>query len=146
MTRTLADAVKRGIVIVNVTQCLSGSVSPLYAPATYLGRVGVVFGMDMTSEAALTKLAYLLAVPGATPEEVAKRMSVSIRGELTETTRTHFEHPKASGTLTPELSNLAALGYAIQKGNLQDTRDIIRGEARWLLNDADYNLNTPVVS
>lgn len=146
MTRTLADAVKRGIVIVNVTQCLSGSVSPLYAPATYLGRVGVVFGMDMTSEAALTKLAYLLALPGATAEEVARKMSVNIRGELTETTRTHFEHPKTSGTLTPELSSLAALGYAIQKGNLQDTRDIIRGEPRWLLNDADYNLNTPVVS
>lgn len=146
MTRTLADAVKRGIVIVNVTQCLSGSVSPLYAPATFLGRVGVVFGMDMTSEAALTKLAYLLALPGATAEEVAKKMSVSIRGELTETTRTHFEHPKTSGTLTPELSSLAALGYAIRKGNVQDTRDIIRGEPRWLLNDADYNLNTPVVS
>lgn len=146
MTRILADAVKRGIVIVNVTQCLSGSVSPLYAPATILGRAGVVFGMDMTSEAALTKLAYLLALPGATPEEVAKQMSVSIRGELTEATRTHFEHPKASGTLTPELSSLTALGYAIQKGHLQETRDIIRGEARWLLNDADYNLNTPVVS
>jgi lysophospholipase len=72
-------------------------------------------------------------------------MSVSIRGELTEVTRTHFEHPK-SGALTPELSSLTALGYAIQKGNLQETREIIRGEPRWLLNDADYNLNTPVVS
>jgi lysophospholipase len=146
MTRVLAEAVKRGIVIVNVTQCLSGSVSALYAPATVLGRAGVVFGQDMTSEAALTKLAYLLALPDATPQEVAKRMSVSIRGELTETTRTHFEHPKRNGVLTPELSNLAALGYAVQKGNLQDTKDIIRGEPRWLLNDADYNLNTPVVS
>ncbi|KAF1954234.1 asparaginase-domain-containing protein [Byssothecium circinans] len=144
MTRILADAVKRGIVIVNVTQCLSGSVSPLYAPATILGRAGVVFGMDMTSEAALTKLAYLLALPDATPEEVAKRMSVSVRGELTETTRTHFEHPKMSGALTPEVSSLTALGYAIQKGNFQQTRDIIRSEPRWLLNDADYNLNTPV--
>lgn len=145
MTRILADAVKRGIVIVNVTQCLSGSVSPLYAPATILGRAGVVFGQDLTSEAALTKLAYLLALPDATPEKVAARMSVSIRGELTEETRTHFQHPQ-NGSLTPQLSNLAALGYAIQKGDLQQTRDIIRSEARWLLNDADYNLNTPVVS
>jgi lysophospholipase len=143
--RVLAAAVKKGIVIVNVTQCLSGSVSPIYAPATILGRAGVVFGQDLTSEAALTKLAYLLALPGATPEEVAKRMSVSIRGELTESTRTHFEHPK-SGTLTPELSSLTALGYSIQNGDRQGTRDVIRGEPRWLLNDADYNLNTPVVS
>jgi hypothetical protein len=73
-------------------------------------------------------------------------MSVSLRGELTETTRTHFEHPSRSGVLTPELSSLTALGYAIQNGNLQGTRDIIRGEPRWLLNDADYQLNSPVVS
>jgi lysophospholipase len=146
MTRILADAVKRGIVIVNVTQCLSGSVSALYAPGTFLGRAGVVFGQDLTSEAALTKLAYLLALPNATPAEVAKRMSISLRGELTEQTRTHFEHPSRSGVLTPELSSLTALGYAIQKGNLQGTRDIIRGEPRWLLNDSDYQLNSPVVS
>jgi lysophospholipase len=144
MTRCLADAVKRGIVIVNVTQCLSGSVSALYAPGAFLGRAGVVFGQDLTSEAALTKLAYLLALPDATPEEVAKRMSVSLRGELTETTRTHFEHPSRSGVLTPELSSLTALGYAVQKGDLQATKDIIRGEPRWLLNDADYQMNSPV--
>ncbi|KAF2496958.1 asparaginase-domain-containing protein [Lophium mytilinum] len=143
MTQILAAAVKRGIVIVNVTQCLSGSVSPLYAPGTVLGRAGVVFGQDLTSEAALTKLAYLLALPDSTPEEVAKRMCISLRGELTETTRTHFEHPK-NGSLTPELSSLTALGYSIQAGDLQGARDIIRGETRWLLNDADYNLSTPV--
>jgi len=146
MTRCLTDAVKRGIVIVNVTQCLSGSVSALYAPGAYLSRAGVVVGQDLTSEAALTKLAYLLALPDATPEEVAKRMSVSLRGELTETTRTHFEHPSRSGVLTPELSSLTALGYAVQKGDLQATKDIIRGEPRWLLNDADYQMNSPVVS
>jgi hypothetical protein len=41
---------------------------------------------------------------------------------------------------------LTALGYAVQKGDLQETRDIIRGEPRWLLNDADYQMNSPVVS
>lgn len=93
MTNVLADAVKRGVVVVNISQCLSGSVSPLYAPAMALGRVGVVFGQDMTTEAALTKLAYLLSLPNATPDVVAERMSVSMCGELTEVSRTHFEHP-----------------------------------------------------
>ncbi|KAH0360561.1 asparaginase-domain-containing protein, partial [Aureobasidium melanogenum] len=143
MTKVLADAVKRGIVIVNVTQCLSGSVSPLYAPATYLGRAGVVFGQDMTTEAALTKLSYLLSMPGSTPEDVAKQMHNSLRGELTERGRTHFQHP-TSGTLTPEISSLTALGYAIQDGDALSVRDVVRGENRWLLNDVDYSGNTPV--
>jgi lysophospholipase len=146
MTRILGDAVKRGIVIVNVTQCLNGSVSPTYAPATILGRAGVVFGQDLTTEAALTKLAYLLAHPNAHPAEVAKQMMLSIRGELTEATRTHFEHPSKSGLMTPELTSLTALGYAVQRGDLQETRDIIRSERRWMLNDADYQGCTPVVS
>lgn len=145
MTRAFADAVKRGIVIVNVTQCLSGSVSPLYAPATVLGRAGVVFGHDMTTEAALTKLSYLLALPDSSPEEVAKRMPVSLRGELTETGVTHFQHPN-TGTLTPEVSSLTALGYAVQAGDMAGVREIIHREPEWLLNQSDYSGNTPMVS
>ncbi|RDI84471.1 Pre-mRNA-processing factor 17 [Venturia inaequalis] len=144
LTRILADAVGRGIIIVNVTQCLSGNVSPLYAPGTALGRAGIVFGHDMTSEAALSKLSYLLAQPDATPKDVAARMAQPIAGELSTSTRTMFQHPPDSGTLTPELSNLAALAYAIRAGDLQAVRDVVRGESRWLLNDADYSGNTPL--
>jgi len=146
LTKVLTDAVKRGIVIVNVTQCLSGSVSALYAPATVLGRAGVVFGQDMTTEAALTKLSYLLALPNSTPESIRAQMSVSLRGELTELAPTHFKHPRMSGMLTPQIENLTSLGYAIKDGNLQGVRDVLRGEHRFLLNDADYSGNTPLVS
>jgi lysophospholipase len=146
-TRVLADAIQRGIVIVNVTQCLNGNVSPLYAPATALGKVGVVFGHDLTSEAALTKLSYLLALPNATPEEVALRMSTSIAGELTTSVRTVFQHPESDfGSLTPEMTHLAALAYAIRAGDLQAVKDVMRGEPRWQLNDSDYAGNTPMVS
>lgn len=46
----LEEGVKMGVVIVNVTQCQVGTVSPLYASATALAKAGVVFGLDMTSE------------------------------------------------------------------------------------------------
>lgn len=144
MTKVLADAVKRGIVIVNVTQCLRGSVSPLYAPATVLGRAGVVFGQDMTSEAALTKLSYLLSLPDLSADDVAKQMTVSLRGELTGLSPTQFQHP-SSGTLTPQLRSLSEIDYAVQKGDLTGVKEIMEKENRWLLNDADYSGNTPLV-
>lgn len=90
LTAIFQAAVSRGIVIVNVSQCQSGSVSALYAPATVLGNVGVVFGQDLTTEAALTKLSFLLAMPELDYEDVTKQMEASIRGEMTEFSGTLF--------------------------------------------------------
>lgn len=97
----------------------------------------------MTTEAALTKLAYLLAHSDATPESVAKDMSISLRGELVEHSHTVFRHP--DGALHSRIQSLAALGYTIAHGNLDKVKDIMRGEQDWLLNDADYSGNTPLV-
>lgn len=140
MMKVLADAIKRGIVIVNVTQCLSGSVSSVYAPGLSLSQAGVVAGLDMTSEAALTKLAYLLALPGATTESVTRDMSVSLRGELTEVSQPVFRHP--DGILPERVQALTVLGYAIAQGDLQRVKDIMKPGNHWLLNDADYSGNT----
>ena len=80
----LADAVKRGIVIVNVTQCESGKVEMgRYDTGIRLGQVGVVSGFDMTTESAITKLMYLLG-KGLSPQEVGVEMQISICGELTQ--------------------------------------------------------------
>lgn len=82
----LREATERGVVIVNVTQCLRGRVSPSYAAGRALMDAGVVPGGDMTPEAALTKLAFLLG-QGLPPEEARTRASRSLAGELSEDAR-----------------------------------------------------------
>lgn len=123
---------------------MTGSVSPLYAPATILGRQGVVFGHDMTSEAALTKLSYLLALPGSTPEQVAKDMAISIRGELTEHSQTLFQHPRHD--LVPRIASFTSLSYTMGKGALEEVRVAPQDDPEWLLNEVDYSGNKPLVS
>lgn len=151
LTKVIADACARGIIIVNVSQCTNGMVSPLYAPGTALGRAGVVFGHDLTTEAALTKLCYLLALPGLNTMEVASRMSHSLRGEMTELATPSFSHP--AGDIDTAVSRLSsadqaftALGYAIQKGDVRVVRDILEGDevGHQLLKRADYAGNTAV--
>ena len=122
---------------------MNGTVSPLYEPAMLLKQVGVVPGHDMTTEAALAKLSYLLALPDLSVEDVTRQMSISLHGELTEHTGIAFEHP--CDQLPQHLSNLSALGYAIAKGNLVELKEILKGGLDWLLNEADYSGNTPVV-
>ncbi len=58
----LERAAARGVVLVNVTQCLHGSVQQgVYATGSALGALGAVPAGDMTPEAALAKLHVLLA-------------------------------------------------------------------------------------
>lgn len=151
LTRVIKEAVDRGIVVVNVSQCTNGFVSPLYAPGFALGRVGVVFGHDLTTEAALTKLSYLLAVADLSYTDIAAQMANSIRGEMTEMTSPSFSHPAGAieapvGKLSPAESAFTALGYAIQRADLAAVLEILEGdEANYqLLQKADYAGNTAV--
>lgn len=79
----LQQACARGIVVVNLTQCFSGRVNMEgYATGNALAHAGVVSGFDMTVEAALTKLHYLLS-QALSPEEIRQLMQQDLRGELT---------------------------------------------------------------
>ena len=71
--KTLREACARGLVIVNVTQCHKGCVEAHYATGTALTEAGVVSGHDMTCEAALVKLGWLLAKYPDNPEIVRSK-------------------------------------------------------------------------
>ena len=79
----LEEAVNKGIVIVNVTQCSSGSVeTDRYQGGKSLKNIGVLSGYDITTEAAVTKLMFLFG-QGLTSKDVRERMKLSIAGEMT---------------------------------------------------------------
>lgn len=139
LVKVIGEAVARGVVVVNVTQCLTGAVNAIYAPGMMLGRAGVVAGSDLTSEAALTKLAYLLAKCGSTPEVVARDMAVSLRGEMTVNSATTFSHP--DGTLSTATTHFTETAYAIATGDLLRVKDELRNDIT-LINRADYSGNT----
>lgn len=80
---TLQEAIDKGVVFVNVTQCLYGNVEMhRYETGRHLEKLGVASGHDITTEAALAKL-MILQGNGKTYDEVRRLMSVSLRGELT---------------------------------------------------------------
>lgn len=81
----LRQASERGIVVINLTQCISGRVNMGgYATGNALAQAGVISGFDMTVEATLTKLHYLLSRDDLSPSDIRHLMQQSLRGELTE--------------------------------------------------------------
>ena len=79
----LESAIHNGKIILNISQCTAGAVSQgLYETSSQLEKIGVVSGKDMTTEAAITKMMFLLA-QDLTTEELKTQLTNSLRGELT---------------------------------------------------------------
>ena len=78
----ISTFIDSGGIILNVTQCNSGEVKQgAYRTSSFFNRVGVVSGRDMTTEAAMTKLMFLLG-NYKDKSEIKELLSTSISGEL----------------------------------------------------------------
>ncbi|KAJ8288905.1 hypothetical protein COCON_G00015640 [Conger conger] len=78
----LRKATERGVIMVNCTQCLRGTVTVSYATGQALSDVGLIAGRDMTPEAALSKLSHVLAMRDLNTEDKRKMLSKNLRGEM----------------------------------------------------------------
>lgn len=80
---SLEEAIARGVIIYNVTQCKAGSVvMGHYETSTQLAEIGVISGHDITTESAIAKLMFLLG-NYKDREEIIGLLSKPLRGEIT---------------------------------------------------------------
>lgn len=79
----LQAAITQGKIIVDISQCKGGSVQlGMYETSRKLQQMGVLSGYDMTFEATVTKLMYLMGL-GISKDEISRQMEIAIAGELT---------------------------------------------------------------
>jgi L-asparaginase len=79
---SLTQAMAKGIIILNVTQCQVGFVEMgKYQTSVELKKIGVIGGYDITTESAVAKLMYLLGE--YTREQTIELLHMSLRGEIT---------------------------------------------------------------
>lgn len=77
----LSEAIKNNIYVINVTQCSGGSVNMgQYETSTQLKKIGIVSGKDITTEAAITKLMYLLG-QNVAPKVFKTIFETALRGK-----------------------------------------------------------------
>lgn len=80
----IKQAFDNGILVVICSQCIHGKVAlGTYETSNSLKQAGAISGYDITTEAAVAKLYYLLS-KGLSKEEIKTQMETNIRGELSD--------------------------------------------------------------
>ncbi len=80
---SIKKAIDKGIVVLNVTQCNAGKVEQgKYATSAAFKKIGVIGGADITSEAAVAKLMFVLG-SSSSKKEIEKSLKTDLRGEIT---------------------------------------------------------------
>ena len=78
----LREAIRRGVCVMNVTQCADGEVNmDIYETGVALQEIGVISGKDMTTEAATAKMMYVLATESG-PRRIAAKLKKNLCGEF----------------------------------------------------------------
>lgn len=84
LVEALARGIKRGIAVLNISQCIRGRVAQkAYASGAALERIGVIAGGDLTPEAAFAKLHFLLAT-GHSGASLSRALQTPLRSDASE--------------------------------------------------------------
>jgi L-asparaginase len=79
---SLQKIIRKGIVVLNITQCLEGKViQGMYETSSRMKTIGVIGGSDLTFESAVAKLMFLLAQP-LSLVQLKKLLQSNLRGEM----------------------------------------------------------------
>lgn len=82
--KLIGHYIEEGGIILNVTQCSSGAVQQgKYETSSFFTKIGVISGRDLTTEAALTKMMFLLANE-TDQNEIIRKLESNLCGEMVE--------------------------------------------------------------
>lgn len=81
-TTLISDYLAQGGIVLNITQCSTGSVEQgRYETSSFFQEAGVIGGFDLTTEAAVTKMMYALG-KGKNRQEISEILSKDLNGEM----------------------------------------------------------------